>query len=407
MNLCSTGGYSKYWREILKGLGVVFLLLLLMMWLSGVFVRKVHPGAAAEKKKTENLKTWRVQKTSYPLLIEQTGTVRGQTEARVSSRVMAQVKEILVREGQDVTGGSGTVSPTLLARLDDRDAQARLRQAESQLSASEKGVETARSKLLAAKAQASSLRANSEKASLDFKRFEALSEQNAATRQQLDHTRAQRDSAGAQLQAASQEVQAAQSEIERAEAMRDAARGTLAEAQASLAFTQVYAPFSGKLVKKMVDTGTMASPGEPLFLIETDRKPELHASVSESLLPLLKTGQEFEVLIDALHRPFMGVLSEIVPQSDPATRTVLVKIGLPADPQLVNGLFGRLRIPQGEYKTLAVPAESVREAGQLYLVDVIDADGAPQRRFVTIGPRHDSLVEVLSGLRENEEVVLP
>lgn len=77
-------------REILKGLGVLFLLLLLMMWLSGVFVKKVHPGLAAEKKKSETLKTWKVQKTTYPLLIEQIGTVRGKTEARVSSRVMKE-----------------------------------------------------------------------------------------------------------------------------------------------------------------------------------------------------------------------------------------------------------------------------------------------------------------------------
>ena len=72
-------------REILKGLGVLFLLLLLIMWLSGVFVRKVHPGPAVEKTKPETLKTWKVQKTTYPLLIEQNGTVRGQMEARVSN----------------------------------------------------------------------------------------------------------------------------------------------------------------------------------------------------------------------------------------------------------------------------------------------------------------------------------
>ena len=56
---------------------------------------------------------------------------------------------------------------------------------------------------------------------------------------------------------------------------------------------------------------------------------------------------------------------------------------------------------------MTVPADSVREAGQLHLVDVVDSEGSPQRRFVTIGPRHDSLVEVLSGLDENEEVILP
>ncbi len=397
---------SKTGREILKGFGVVLLLLLLMMWLSGTFAGKVHPGPAIEKSKPVTLRTTKALKVRYPLLVEQAGTIRGEVEARVSSRIMAQVKEILVREGQDVSGGEGASRPTLLAELDDRDAQARLRQAESQLAAAEKGIETARARLSATRAQATSARANAERASLDFKRFEALARENASTGQQFDHARAQRDSSTAQLQAASRDIEAAQSEFERMEAMRNAARAAVAEAQQGQAFTRIYAPFGGKLVKKMVDVGTMASPGQPLFLIETNRQPELQAFLSESLLPGLKTGQELEVRIDAINRSFPGTLREIVPQSDPGTRTILVKVSLPPDPQLVNGLFGRLRIPRGEYETLVVPAEAVRETGQLHTVEIADAGGGILRRFVTLGQRHDSLVEVLSGVRENEEVVL-
>lgn len=44
----------------------------------------------------------KVQRNVYPLLIDQVGTVRAQTEAMVSSRIMAQVKEILVKEGDTV-----------------------------------------------------------------------------------------------------------------------------------------------------------------------------------------------------------------------------------------------------------------------------------------------------------------
>ncbi len=54
-----------------------------------------------------------------------------------------------------------------------------------------------------------------------------------------------------------------------------------------------------------------------------------------------------------------------------------------------------------------IPRSAVREVGQLSLVDVLDAQGHPQRRFVSLGSRHDELVEVLSGLREGQEVVLP
>lgn len=401
------GETSALARQLLKGAAVLLLLSVLMLWLAGVFVRKVQPGPAAEKRKLETPKTWTVQRVSYPLVVEQTGTVRGKVEALVSSRIMAQVEAILVQEGQDVTGADGSGEPTLLARLDNRDVEARLRQAESQLLATEKGVETAKAKFTASRAQVVAARANAEKSSLDFKRIEALAGQNVATRQQLDHIRAQRDSTEAQVQASSREVQAAQSEIERMEAMRDAARAAMSEARANLAYTRVYAPFSGKLVKKLTDIGNMASPGQPLFLIETDRQPELHAALSESLLHILEKGQQLEVEVDALHRSFTGVLCDIVPQSDPGTRTVLVKISLPPDPQLVNGLFGRLKVVHGQYSALTIPAAAVRETGQLRLVDVLDSGGHASRRFVTLGRRHDSFVEVLSGISEKDEVVLP
>lgn len=394
-------------REILRGAGVLVLLIVLMMWLSGVFISKVKPGPAAEKEKNETRKTWTVEKVTYPLLVEQTGTVRGKVESLVASRIMAQVEDIWVQEGQDVVANGGAGFSTLLAQLNDQDVRARLRQAESQLAAAARSIDAAKAKLTASRANVLSARANAERSSRDFQRIEALAAQNAATKQQLDHIRAQRDSNSAMLQAASNEAQAAQAEIEREEAVRDAARAAVSEAMTNLSYTKVYAPVSGKLLRKMVDVGNMASPGQPLFLVETNQQPEFHAVLSESLLPVLKQGQEFEVVIDALGRSFVGELRQIVPQSDPGTRTVLVKISLPADPNLVNGLFGRLKVPRGEYRALAIPANSVREIGQLYTVDVMGKDGNALRRFITVGRRHASMVEVLSGLAEHEEVVLP
>lgn len=394
-------------REISKGLGLVAVLLLLMMWLSGVFITKVQPGPAAQKVKHEGLKTWKAAKAPYPLIIEQPGTVRAKVEAQISSRIMAQVKEILVHEGDALNGSGASGQPTLIATLDDREIRARIRQAEAQVAAADRGIQVAKSKLSAATAQTASARANSQKASTDFRRFQALADSKAISGQQLDHSRAQRDMADAQLRAAQQEAQAVQGEIERATAQQESAKAALAEVQTMLTYTQIYAPFDGKLLKKMVDTGDMASPGQALFLAESDRQPEFHVNISESILPHLRQGQELYVRVDALNRTFTATLREITPQSDPGTRTVLVKLRLPADSQLVNGLFGRLAIPYGEYEALTVPADCVEEVGQLYLLLVLDGQGYSQRRFVTLGRRHDSLVEVLSGLNENEEVICP
>lgn len=398
----------KLIREGIKGFGVLVLLVLMMMWLAGTFVDKVEPGPPHPKPQPSALKTRKAEFRSYPLVVEQVGTVRSRTEAFVASRIMAQVKEILVREG-DMVVGSETAgdSATVLARLDDSDVRSRLRQAEAQISAMEQAVSAARARMAAAGAGVESARAARDRVATDFKRYEDLHRNRAATGQQLDHARTERDMAEARLRAAVQEAQAARSEAARVLAQREQAEAAAAEARAMLDFTVIRAPFSGRLLKRMIQVGDMAAPGQPLFFVETPSRPELHAHLSESLLPHVQTGQETNIRVDALGVGIRGVLSEIVPKSDPATRTVLVKVALDPHPGLVNGLFGRFSVICGEVQSLVVPFEAVRERGQLHLLDVLDSTGGVQRRFVTLGQRRDDLVEILSGLKEDEEVVVP
>ncbi len=397
----------KVIREVVKASVVLALLILMMLWLSGFFIEKVEPGPPTRKPLPQKLTTFKAAKQSFPLVIEQSGSVGAQTEAQVSTRIMAQVKEILVREGDRVVGPEGGSSATILARLDDRDILAKLKQAQSQVAAIEQATEVAKARLTATKAQVQSARANREKVVSDYRRYVDLERSRAATGQQLEHARAQKDMIEAHLAATLQEVEAAQREISRSRALKEQAEAAVAEARAMLDYAVIRAPFSGRVTRKMASVGDMASPGQPLFYIETSSRPELHAFLSESLVPFLKIGQEIDVSVEALNKTLPGTLREIIPHSDPSTRTVLVKVSLPPEPGLTSGLFGRLGISRGSYEALVVPEKAVREVGQLYLVDVLDAEGYPQRRFVTLGKRHDGFVEALSGLNEGEEVVLP
>lgn len=407
--MSSASRRSSLILEPLKGLGVAALLVVMMLWLSGTFVEKVEPGPPAAKPPPPALKTQRVELKNFPLILEQAGSVRTRNEAQVSSRIMAQVREISVREGQEVKGPESQAGEgaTVLARLDDRDIQARLRQAQSQLQGVEKAAQSARSKLQAAKAQLEAAKAQAVQAEEDFRRIQQLFQDKAATGQQLDHARAQKAMAEARERAAKEEVEAVQAELQRIEAQRREVEAAVAEARVMLSHTWIQAPFSGKVTRKLVDVGDMVGPGKPLFILETSSEPELHAVVSESLLPALRIAQRLEVQVDSLDRTLEGSVREITPAADPATRTVLVKVSLPAEQGLISGLFGRIRIPFGTYQALVVPSRAVRQVGQLHLVDVKGREGHPERRFVSLGNLQGELVEVLSGLQEGEEVVLP
>ncbi len=103
-----------------------------------------------------------------------------------------------------------------------------------------------------------------------------------------------------------------------------------------------------------------------------------------SMLAGIHIGEVRTVRIDARGRELQGRVVEIVPSSDPATRTVVVRIHLEDTRDIVPGMFGRLLIPTASEQVLTVPASAMIRAGQLTMVDVVD-QGRVQRRTVQLG----------------------
>jgi HlyD family secretion protein len=399
---------GKLLRGISEGLAVLLLLILLMFWLSGTFLRKVQAGPPVAKSAPPAVSTATVELHQFPLIVNQAGTVRSQTQAQLASRIMAQVKEILVREGTWVEGPGGQgEAATLLARLDDRDIQARVHQAQSQAEAADRAMQASKAKLQAATAQREAASARRQQAVWDYQRYDDLYRNRAATGQQLQQMRAQKDVAEAQVQAAQQEVNAAEDGLKQAEAQSRQVQAAVVEAQTMLSYTFIRAPFSGRVIRKMVDVGDMVTPGQSLFLLDIASSPQLHAYIAESLIPHLQIGQTLVVEFDAISTTVSGSVVEIVPLAEPSSRSTLVKISLPPNPAFVSGLYGRVGIPRGQYSALVIPAAAVERIGQIHMVSVLDAEGYPHRQFVALGKRHDSLVEILTGLQDGQKVVVP
>ncbi len=401
---------KRFAAEAAKLLGLGGLLVLVMLWLSGAFVAKIQPGPLLSRSRPAAPRTQRATSESFPMVVEQVGTIQTRVQAQVSSRVMAQVREILVRDGQAVVGpdGHSEKSPaTVLARLDDGEIKARLNQAHAQVKATEAAVSAAESQLAVAQAELESAQAKAAQVLADWHRYENLYKRQAATGQQLDRARALNEEAQARVQAARQNATASQKEIERLKAQKAASQASLNQAQVMLSYTVIMAPFNGTMIRKWVEIGDMVSPGQKMFLLESSQEPELHAVVAESLVGHLKAGTALSVYVDALGRSFPGTVRDVVRQASPPTRTVIVKVSLPANPTFFSGMAGHIEVTVGHYEALVIPLSSVSEVGQLHLVHTLSAEGYIHRRFVTLGKRHAHKVEVLSGLKAGEEVVTP
>jgi RND family efflux transporter MFP subunit len=97
--------------------------------------------------------------------------------------------------------------------------------------------------------------------------------------------------------------------------------------------------------------------------------------------------------------------AEIVPVVDDNSRTFTARVHLPAHPALKLGMFGRAQFTSGSRKAIEVPESAVIERGQLDAV-FVHADNKAHLRMVRLGKRHQGQVEILSGLKPDERVIL-
>jgi RND family efflux transporter MFP subunit len=242
-------------------------------------------------------------------------------------------------------------------------------------------------------------KANLDLAQSTFKRMQELASKKSISSQEFDESSARLKSAQAAYDMACSKRRQLDSKLAEVE---QEIRGARIMRQ----YSRISAPFSGVVTAKSVEPGNLAAPGAPLLTVERQGDYRLEASVDESRLPFVKTGEAVEVALEALDRHLPARVSEIVPAVDSASRAYTVKIDLPALPNLRSGMFGRAIFPMTASKVLALPAAAVAERGQLQSVFTIE-DGFARDRLITTGKHHADLVEVLSGLSEGEKVVSP
>ncbi len=374
-------------RKTMPLIAAVILLVALMLYMAGVFrTGVIQPGRVeAERQEPPPGRTVRATVAMIPQYYEAVGTVRSEMQAAISARVSGRIIAVAVRPGDMVEEGAA------LVQIDDRDLTARLDQASQALHAAEADKRRFEQALIAARATHAEAQAN-------YRRIKTYAEQEAATRQDLERAEAGYRQAAAGVEQAGSAVAAAAAGVERA-------RKVLEEAQINLGYARIVAPRTGQIAQRLVDPGDLATPGKPLLILQSTDVLRLEAHVREGLIGKLLLQSKLAVFIDALQVRLEGVVEEVVPLGDAASRTFLVKVRLPAADGLYSGMFGRLYVPIEERRAVLLPAAALRRIGQL---DVVRAqlDGVWTDLYVKVGRRIDDSVEILSGLSGNETVAL-
>lgn len=304
--------------------------------------------------------------TTEPLELHQTlalsGSLRAVQQAIVKARLAADVREVVVREGEAVKAGQ------VLVRMDTTEYQARVEQARGNLNAA-----------LAQRDIANKTRDNNR----------ALLEKGFISRNAFDN---------------------AASQLAVAEANVEAARGALDQVKKLLNDTVIRAPITGLIASRSVQPGEKVSPDNRLLEIVNLDLMEMEASVPTNDIARVVVGQQVRLRIEGLPDAFSGRVTRINPATQPGSRSILVYVQI-ANPQhiLRVGMFAEAQLSLlTKTNVLALPQSAIHKDSNGATVYVID-NGKLVKAPVTLGIEGRSgetpLVEISGGLAFGAQVV--
>ncbi|MDO6430359.1 efflux RND transporter periplasmic adaptor subunit [Flavitalea sp. BT771] len=305
--------------------------------------------------------------------VRASGQVEAVQTAAVSTRVMGTITRIYVKVGDKVNKGQ------LLVSISGEDLAAKRAQADAQIAGA---------------------RADAENARKDLDRFTTLFSRQSATASELDN--------------ATLRYTAAKSRLDAAVQMRN-------EVDASMAYTRLTAPFAGMITQKLADEGSLASPGMPLLILEQSKVLQVSASVAESDISRIRTGDKAEVEIKSTGGKATGLITQVSTSSAATGGQFLVKISLPAEAQkgLYAGMYVNIFIPvtgmapvmTGANRrtgddAILVPLSALVQNDQLTGVYTVSSAHTALLRWVRTGKTVGDKIEILSGLGPDEPFIV-
>lgn len=345
-----------------------------------------HAPETTEARPPVSVATVAADVRDLPEAIDVGGTVKARTVAVLTSRIMGQVRQVLVQPGARVRQGQ------LLAVLDSREMDANRERTQAMVVAASQGRSAAESDKAGAEAALQLARAT-------FARISTLREKKAATAQELDE-------AQAGLRAAEARAKASDAALAAATANASGARAASDAAQIQSGYSRITAPFAGTVSQKHVDAGTMTMPGTPIVTVEQGGGFEVELQIDDSRAARVDWNAAPRVTFTGSGGDEVTVTGKVVERAVAldAARTLIAKVSVPESAPVRTGMFARVVFAGATRRALAVPADAIVQRGQLDAVFVVE-DGRAHYRVIEAGQRSDDVVEVRAGLARGETVV--
>src|SRR5215831_12593034 len=170
---------------------------------------------------------------------------------------------------------------------------------------------------------------------------------------------------------------------------------------------EVESPVSGYIIERNALPNQYVQSDTKLYTIADLSTTWVYANVPQTDVGRMKPGNSATVTVDAYPgRKFAGRIDQILPQVDPMTRTLRVRLVF-NNPGIVlkPGMYVNVNIDIPLGRQLVIPSSGVLQAGTRQIAFVDHGQGYLEPREVEIGPRVNDHTVVLKGLRNGDRIV--
>ena len=392
---------KKFW--IWLGSGALVILVL-----AGLGLARLAKGSTIDPNKLSKVTRGDVARS-----VVATGKIQPITQVEVKSKASGIVEKLYVDINNQVKKGQQ------LAQLDQQEIVAQVAAQKAQLASAEANVSTFEANIEQDKVNAAAPDLPMYRATLD--RNLEMQKEGIVSRQALDDANkdylaalTRRDSSKAQIGVDTAKLKQARAQVQQSQA-------SLNQFEEQLGYTTIVAPMDGVILSRDVEIGDAVSSilvlGSTATLVTTEGdigEVYVQGKVDEADIAHVYMGQPARIKVESFRdRTFNGKVTKIAPmgveKDNVTTFEVRVSINNPGG-ELKANMTANAEILLDEHKgVLTVPENAVMYDNQKNAtVEIPDKKQKEGKRKapVTVGLSNGSVTEVLSGLKEGDQVVL-
>lgn len=288
------------------------------------------------------------------------GLIVSEDQTIISTKLLGQIKRVLVKEGQKVSRGE------LLVEVASKELE---------------------SKLASAKAGLQQAQANLDNTAKNHERIKALFDQGSATQKEWD------------------DINTA---LTAAKSQAETARRSIDEIQELMTYAKLRAPISGFVSQKFKNEGDLATPGQPLLALESMQQLKADLMVPETEIALFHTGDTVSLNFSSMSGAvYQAIVDRIVPSTVYSGAQFQVSATMiDADAKVLPGMHTSATINRASESQIWLPASGIVKRGQLTGVYTVSKDQEALLRWVRLGRSFDNQYLVLSGVEAGEQVII-